>query len=51
LIYVSLKGGVWRLLNNGHRQFLDNPLPSPDRKHLAFESQTWDSNVWMIDNF
>jgi Tol biopolymer transport system component len=51
LIYVSLTGTVSRLLENGHRQWMINPLPSPDGKHLAFEAQTWDSNVWMIDDF
>ena len=24
---------------------------SPDGKYLAFDAQTWDSNVWMIDSF
>jgi len=38
-------------LQNGHRQWLENPLPSPDGKYLAFQGQTWDSNVWLIDNF
>ena len=28
-----------------------SPLPSPDCKYMAFDAQTWDSNVWMIDNF
>jgi serine/threonine protein kinase/Tol biopolymer transport system component len=51
LIYVSLTGTVSHLLQNGHRQSLSNPLTSPDGKYLAFEAQTWDSNIWVIDNF
>jgi serine/threonine protein kinase len=31
--------------------WLINPLPSPDGKHLAFQAETWDSNVWTIENF
>jgi hypothetical protein len=27
------------------------PLPSPDGKHLAFGVLTYDTNVWMIENF
>jgi hypothetical protein len=33
---------------NGRLQF---PLASRDGKYLAFSSQTWDVNVWMIDVF
>lgn len=51
LIYVTPAGAVTRLLHGGHRQWLINPLPSPDGKHLAFEAETWDSNVWTIENF
>ncbi len=51
LIHVTFTGEVTRLLHNGHRQWLVNPLPSPDGKYLAFEAQTWDSNVWMFENF
>jgi hypothetical protein len=39
------------LLRNGHRQFMSNPLPSPDGKRLAYQGQTTDSNVWMLQNF
>jgi eukaryotic-like serine/threonine-protein kinase len=51
LIYVTLPGKVRLLLNNGRRQWMTDPRPSPDGKHLAFQAQTWDSNVWLLENF
>lgn len=50
VLHVTLTGKV-QLLRDGQRQFLYRPLPSPDGKYLAFYSKTFDSNVWMIDNF
>jgi Tol biopolymer transport system component len=51
LLYIAPTGAVTRLWHGGHRQWLTNPLPSPDGKYLAFEAETWDSNVWTIENF
>ena len=51
LIYITPTGAVTRLWHGGRRQWLTNPLPSPDGKYLAFEAETWDSNVWTIENF
>ena len=51
LISVTLSGKVQPLLNNAHKQWMARPMASPDGKHLAFQAQTWDSNVWMIANF
>jgi serine/threonine protein kinase/Tol biopolymer transport system component len=51
LIYVSVTGTVSTLLENGHRQAVFNPQPSPDGKYLAYSTQTWDSNVWVLENF
>jgi len=51
LLYVTLTGKVNLLLSNAHRQRMINPLPSPDGKYLAFQAQTVDSNVWMLENF
>ncbi|HEY6291097.1 MAG TPA: hypothetical protein VI455_05975 [Terriglobia bacterium] len=48
LLHVTLAGKVNPLLRN-HRQWMHNPLPSPDGKYLAFGAQTWDSNVWMLE--
>jgi Tol biopolymer transport system component len=51
LLYVTLDGKVKPLLRNGHRQFMYQPLPSPDGKYLGFQAQTWDSNVWLLEGF
>jgi Tol biopolymer transport system component len=51
LVYVSLTGRARPLLQNPHRQWMFNPTPSPDGKYLAFQAQSWDSNIWVIDNF
>jgi len=51
LVYITSAGKVKPLLRGGHRQYLINPLPSPDGRYLAFQAQTWDSNVWMLENF
>ena len=51
LIQVALSGKVRRLLSNPFRQHYSRPLPSPDGKYLAFQAQTTDSNVWLLENF
>ena len=50
LIQVTLAGKVTSLLHYGHRQFLSYPLPSPNGKYLALQAETWESNVWLIEN-
>jgi len=51
VLHITLTGKVQRLLDSGRPQWMVSPLPSPDGKYLAFDAQTWDSNVWMIDKF
>jgi Tol biopolymer transport system component len=52
LALVSPSGKVDFLLNGkGLKQFASSPIPSPDGKYLAFQAQTRDSNLWMIDSF
>ncbi|MFZ0819986.1 MAG: protein kinase [Candidatus Acidiferrales bacterium] len=51
LIRVTPSGKVQPLLNNAHKQWMAQPMASPDGKHLAFQAQTWDGNVWTITNF
>jgi Tol biopolymer transport system component len=51
LLHVTLAGKVNPLLRNGHRQWMVNPLPSPDGKYLAFRAQTFDRNVWLLEGF
>jgi Tol biopolymer transport system component len=52
LLRVSMKGKVeplWHILGQGRS--IHDPLASPDGKYLAYNGDTWDSNVWLIDNF
>ena len=51
LLHVSLNGKVQSLLHYDRRQWMINPAPSPNGKYLAFQAQTWDSNVWMLEGF
>jgi Tol biopolymer transport system component len=51
LLHVTLNGKVKPLLRNAHRQWMINPLPSPDGKFLAYQAETSDSNVWLLENF
>jgi hypothetical protein len=51
LLQVTLNGKVVPLLHYNHNQFMVSPLPSPDGKYLAFQAQTWGSNVWMLEGF
>ena len=53
LIQATLDGKVTLLWHNGHSQWqwAAKPLPSPDGKYLAFQSKSFDSNVWMLENF
>jgi serine/threonine protein kinase/Tol biopolymer transport system component len=52
LSHVSMTGEaelLWRIIGQGRS--MDGGFASPDGKYVAFNSQTWDSNVWVIDNF
>jgi serine/threonine protein kinase/Tol biopolymer transport system component len=49
MIRVSLSGKVRLLLSNPQRQWMIRPRASPDGKYLAYEAQTSDSNVWLIE--
>jgi Tol biopolymer transport system component len=51
LLFVDLTGKVARLIHNGRQREITYPLPSPDGKYLAFDAGTWDSNVWLLENF
>jgi hypothetical protein len=48
---VGLSGKVELLLTNPRTQSINRPRPSPDGKHLAFQTDTIESNVWMLENF
>jgi Tol biopolymer transport system component len=49
LLHVSLDGRV-RVIHKV-RFFIENPVPSPDGRYLAFGDITPEGNVWFIDNF
>lgn len=51
LIHVALSGKADLVLDNAHRQWMFGPVASPDGKHLAFQAQTWDNNIWLLENF
>ena len=51
LVHVTLAGKVEPLLRNGYRQGMGKLLPSPDGKYLAYQAETTDSNVWMLEGF
>jgi DNA-binding winged helix-turn-helix (wHTH) protein/Tol biopolymer transport system component len=51
LLHVTLAGKVQPLLRTGRRQWFWGPRPSPNGKYLTFSAQTYDSNLWVIDNF
>ena len=51
LLHVTLDGKAEPLIRNGYRQSMGRLLPSPDGKFLAYQAETTDSNVWMLENF
>ena len=50
LLHVASDGKVQQLLRTRLRGAF-NPIASPDGKHLAFQIQEYNNNVWMIENF
>jgi Tol biopolymer transport system component len=51
LLYVTLAGKIEPLIRNGYRQGIGKLLPSPDGKYLAYQAETTDSNVWLLEGF
>ncbi|HWS97641.1 MAG TPA: hypothetical protein VN620_14330, partial [Candidatus Methylomirabilis sp.] len=49
--HVDLAGNAQVLLNKGFDQWMTGPIASPDGRYLAFSAQTWDSNVWLLEDF
>ncbi len=50
LLYIGLDGQtreVWR----NKSQWVARLRPSPDGRHLAFMAMTFESNVWLLENF
>jgi len=51
LVHATSSGRAHSLLSNAYRQWMAAPLPSPDGKHLAFQTETIEGNVWLLQNF
>ena len=51
IIRIQLNGKSTAILDRGRNQWIGVPIPSPDGRHLAFTQQTFDDNVWMLENF
>jgi len=47
-VHVDLGGRVKMLMRS---QWMGRLLPSPDGRYLAYQAETTDSNVWMLENF
>lgn len=48
LLRVSLDGETQLLYKGGY--YVENPVPSPDGRYLAFGEVTLESNAWVIEN-
>jgi Tol biopolymer transport system component len=48
---MELDGKTQVLLNRGRNQWFWYLRLSRDGRHLAFSAKTWESNVWMLENF
>jgi len=51
LLHVTRYGKVYPLLSSTRRIWFNEAISSPDGKYLAYQAKTWDSNVWMLENF
>lgn len=51
LVHVTMSGKVQLLMKSAHGQEMGRPRPSSDGKYLALMVRTWDSNVWLLENF
>ncbi|MBM3745631.1 MAG: hypothetical protein FJW34_07525, partial [Acidobacteria bacterium] len=48
LLRVPLDGETRLLYKGGY--YVENPVPSPDGRYLAFGEVTLESNAWVIEN-
>ena len=51
IVRIELDGKTHVLLSGGRNQFLGSPVPSPDGSYLAFCQQTFEGNIWLLENF
>jgi hypothetical protein len=51
IVRIELDGKTHVLLDRHKNQFLESIRPSPDGHYLAFSQETFQSNIWMLQNF
>lgn len=51
LVRIGLDDQTSVLLDRGRKQWLAYAWPSPDGRYLAFSQQSFDSNVWLLEDF
>jgi serine/threonine protein kinase len=51
IVRIELDGKTRVLLDKGREHWLSFPISSPDGRHLAFSQQTFENNVWLLENF
>jgi Tol biopolymer transport system component len=51
IVRIESDGKTRVLLDEGRDHWLYAPFSSPDGRHLAFTQLTFDTNVWLLENF
>ena len=51
LVHLGVDGKSTVLLDRGRNQWLGRVAISPDEKHLAFAQQSFETNVWLLEDF
>jgi Tol biopolymer transport system component/predicted Ser/Thr protein kinase len=51
LATLALDGKTHVLLDRGRNQWLSLLKPSPDGRHLFFTQQSFENNLWLLENF
>jgi Tol biopolymer transport system component len=51
IVRIDADGKTRVLLDQGREHWLYAPISSPDGRQLAFTQQTFENNVWLLENF
>ena len=51
IVRIEADGKTHVLLERGKDHWLSSPVSSPDGRYLAFSQQTFENNVWLLENF
>jgi hypothetical protein len=51
IVRIGLDGKTSLLLDRSRNAWLSDIAPSADWLHLAFNQQTFEANVWLLENF